>query len=235
MVCQRIVHLDIDAGFAVDHMLLSELSTIVMRKSLTCVTFPAIEPPSGVFTVAVMVKPVITGSGGPNPVVLKLVGRAEFSGDVVERAGAVARGAMSRNIGLPLSNIADENVLDLIGAAVGDVLHLKVNELGNVSELVVGYRGKRRHRFFRPAHFQEWNKFFAMLVIEHKIGSNEGWPFGAASLRSVAKCAVLLEKRRSQRCAQPCPVPGLSRERCGSTLRAAAECHHHAQWLARPD
>ena len=85
----------------------------------------------------------------------------------------------------------------MIGAAVGDVLHLQMQEFCDLAQLFVGHAGEGRHAFFGAAFLQERNQMLAMIVAQHDIGSDEIGPLPAPRLRPVAEGAALLEQRRT--------------------------------------
>jgi hypothetical protein len=70
-------------------------------------------------------------------------------------------------IRLTCLSIASDYVLNLIGASVGGQIYLKVEELREVAELVVGEGGKSRHAFVWEAFANYRANYFALIVVEN--------------------------------------------------------------------
>jgi hypothetical protein len=85
----------------------------------------------------------------------------------------------------------------LIGAPIGNLVDLQMKEFSNVLQLVLGHGGERRHALFRDALADVWNQFFAVVVAQNLVRCDQVGPGCAASLRSVAECAIALEHGRS--------------------------------------
>ena len=135
----------------------------------------------------------------PDPVALQLLWRAELARNVRKCFCRVARHAMALHIDFPFCRIPNQDVQHLVGAAIRHILHLQVQEFGNVRQLLVRHGCECRHAFFRAAFLEEWRKVLSMIVCEYHVRRDQAWPRRSASCLSVAKCAVLHEQRHSAR------------------------------------
>ena len=94
--------------------------------------------------------------------------------------------------------VPHHDIEHLIGTAVGDLLHLEMEEFRNILQLVFRHGGEGRHALVREALADVWNQFFSVVVAQDLVRCDQAGRGRAASLRSMAECAILAKERRAK-------------------------------------
>src|SRR5579862_5457883 len=93
--------------------------------------------------------------------------------------------------------IADYDVQYVVSAAIRHILHLEMQELGNIGQLPIRHPGKRRHAFSRNAFLEERRQVFSVVVAEDQVRRNQARSYGPASRFAVAISTLARKQRRA--------------------------------------
>src|ERR1700678_1486006 len=107
--------------------------------------------------------------------------------------------AVGRHILPSLLLRPNQNVQHSVGSSIGDLLNLQMHKLGNILQLVVRHRRKRRHTLLRQSLLQKRDQMLAMIVAEHLVRRDQADPRRSTRFLSMAECTTLLVERLSAR------------------------------------
>src|ERR1700761_7145862 len=107
----------------------------------------------------------------------------------------MAAHAVGSDVSLTFGCIPNNDVLQMIGSAVGDIFYLLVKELGEVAALLVRQLREGRHALLRTPRFEKRCEVLTVVVTKHKIGCDETGSRSPTRLRTVAKGTILLIDR----------------------------------------